>query len=69
MDRSPVFSVLLFMNMRREKVEDKLTEKKLLRIIKGLFRTDANLDFLLQMESDELEVLVVSTRERLDRSS
>ena len=57
------------MNMKLEKAEDKLTKKKLLQIIRGLLRTDANLDFLLQLDSDELEVLVVSIRERLDRSS
>ena len=55
--------------MKLEKAEDKLTKKKLLQIIRGLLRTDANLDFLLQLDSDELEVLVVSIRERLDRSS
>ena len=69
MNRSPVFSAILLMNMKLEKAEEKLTKRKLLKIIQGLLRTDANLDFLLQLDSDELEVLVVSIRERLDRSS
>ena len=68
MNRSPVFSAILLMNMKLEKAEEKLTKRKLLKIIQGLLRTDANLDFLLQLANDELEVLVATIRGRLDRS-
>ena len=68
MNRSPVFSAIVLMNMKLEKAEEKLTKRKLLKIIQGLLRTDANLDFLLQLANDELEVLVATIRGRLDRS-
>jgi hypothetical protein len=44
-----------------------LTKDKLLQIIKGLLSTDANLDFLLQLEEGELKSLVACIREGIDQ--
>ncbi len=40
--------------------------KKLVELIKKILRTDQHLDFLLKLEQDELEMLVVSIRTRID---
>jgi hypothetical protein len=44
-----------------------MDKTRLIEIIQGILNTDADLSFLLQLEEDELEVLVASIRERIDR--
>jgi hypothetical protein len=46
-------------------VEDK---QRLLRILEKLLDSEHELDFLLRLEKDELERLVVAIRGRVDRS-
>ena len=40
---------------------------ELLEIIKKLLKTDADLDFLLELSDNDLETLVVCIRERCDQ--
>ncbi len=44
-----------------------MTKEELLEIIKKLLKTDAEMDFLLRLESEELGVLVASIRDRVDQ--
>jgi hypothetical protein len=44
-----------------------MDKRRLIEIIQGILNTDADLSFLLQLEEHELEVLVASIRERIDR--
>jgi len=44
-----------------------MTKKELVEKIKELLRADADLGFLLQLEGKELETLIASIRERIDR--
>ena len=39
---------------------------KLLKILKGLLKTETNLDFLLEVKEEDLERLVAVVRERLE---
>ena len=42
-----------------------VTNENLVKIIKGLFATDEDLDFLLRLERVELETLVACIRDRV----
>ena len=44
-----------------------MTKEKLIIIIRGLLKTDADLNFLLQLRERELETLVACIRERTDQ--
>jgi len=44
-----------------------MDKERLIEIVQGILNTDADLSFLLQLQEDELEVLVASIRERIDR--
>jgi hypothetical protein len=44
-----------------------MTKEKLIEIIAGILKTEANLSFLLDLEKDELETLVACIRERIDQ--
>lgn len=46
-----------------------MDKKDLLEIIKKLLKTDADLDFLLNLTESDLETLVVCIRERYDQVS
>ena len=43
-----------------------MTKEDLIKIIQGLLKTDADLNFLLQLKESELETLVACIRERVD---
>ena len=44
-----------------------MTKEKLIEIIKGLLKTEADLSFLLQLRTGELETLVACIRARVDQ--
>ena len=44
-----------------------ITKEKLVEIIKGLLGTDADLNFLVKLDEDELETLVSCIRDRIDQ--
>ena len=44
-----------------------MTKEKLVGKIKELLKTDIDLDFLLELKKEELERLVASIRDRVDR--
>jgi hypothetical protein len=44
-----------------------MKSEELLEIIKKLLKTDANLDFLLDVPESDLETLVVCIRDRCDQ--
>ena len=46
-----------------------MTERQLIKIIKGLLGADEDLDFLLQLKRDNLETLVACIRDRVDQVS
>jgi len=43
-----------------------ITKEKLIEIIKGLLGTDADLNFLVKLDENELESLVVCIRGRVE---
>ena len=43
-----------------------MTKQELVDILKKLFRSDVELDFLLQLKEEELQTLVACVRSRLD---
>ena len=43
-----------------------MTKKKLLEIIQNILKTDADLNFLLQLEESELETLVACIRDSVE---
>ena len=44
-----------------------MENKELLEIIKKLLKTDADMDFLLELSKNDLETLVACIRERCDQ--
>jgi hypothetical protein len=42
-----------------------MTKEKLIEIVQGLLKTDADLSFLLQLKKAELETLVALIRDRV----
>ncbi|MBW2208303.1 MAG: hypothetical protein JRG79_15460 [Deltaproteobacteria bacterium] len=44
-----------------------MTKDKLIEIMQGILKTDADLRFLLQLKERELETLVACIRERVDQ--
>ena len=46
-----------------------MTERQLIKIIKGLLGADEDLDFLIQLKKDNLETLVACIRDRVDQVS
>ncbi|MCK4785450.1 MAG: hypothetical protein KAV87_16985 [Desulfobacteraceae bacterium] len=46
-----------------------MTKEELIEIIQGILKTDIDLSFLVQLEKNELETLVVCIRERVDQVS
>lgn len=44
-----------------------MTKEKLIEILRGLLKTDADLNFLLQLKKDELETLVACVRDRVEQ--
>ena len=40
-----------------------MTKEKLIEILRGLFKTDADMNFLLQLKKAELETLVACVRD------
>ena len=42
-----------------------MTKEKLIEIVQGLLKTDADLSFLLQLKKAELETLVARIRDRV----
>jgi len=44
-----------------------MTKEKLIEILRGLLKTDADLNFLLQLKKDELETLVACVRGRVEQ--
>lgn len=45
-----------------------MDNEKLVRIVRDLLKTDDELDFLKKLRREDLEKLVASIRDRLDRS-
>jgi hypothetical protein len=45
-----------------------MTKEKLIEIIQGILKTDADLDFLLQLRKTDLETLVACIRDRVERT-
>ena len=45
-----------------------ITKEKLVEIIKGLLGIDADLNFLVKLDEDELETLVSCIRGRIDQA-
>ena len=45
-----------------------MTKEKLIEILRGILRADADLSFLLKLKSNELETLVACIRERVDNA-
>jgi hypothetical protein len=45
-----------------------MNNDKLVKIIQELLRTDDGLDFLRELKKEDLEKLVASIRDRIDRS-
>ena len=43
-----------------------ITKEKLVKIIKGLLATDADLDFLMQLDGSDIETLVACIRNRVE---
>jgi hypothetical protein len=43
-----------------------MTKEELVERIKGLLKTDDDLDFLLQLKLEDLETLIANIRERVD---
>lgn len=43
-----------------------MTKQKLIGLLKGLLKTEENLDFLLELKKEDLEKLVVLIRERVE---
>ena len=43
-----------------------MTKQKLIEIIQNILKTDADLNFLLQLEKGELETLVACARDRVE---
>ena len=44
-----------------------INKEKLVEIIKGLLRTDADLNFLVKLDENELETLVACIRDRIEQ--
>ncbi|MGD2125073.1 MAG: DUF3944 domain-containing protein [Desulfobacteraceae bacterium] len=44
-----------------------MNKKKLIEIIQGILKTDADLSFLKKLKESELETLVACIRERIDQ--
>jgi len=44
-----------------------MTKKKLIKIIRGILKTDVDLSFLLQLKETDLEDLTACIRERVDQ--
>jgi hypothetical protein len=45
-----------------------MTKEKLVAIIRGLFETEIDLDFLFRLRVKELELLAACVRDRLDQT-
>jgi hypothetical protein len=45
-----------------------MTKDNLIKIIKGILKTDIDLNFLLQLKERELETLTACIRGRIDRA-
>ena len=45
-----------------------MSREKLVEIIKGLLETDANLNFLVKLDEDELESLIANIRDRVEQA-
>ena len=45
-----------------------ITKEKLVEIIKGLLGTDADLNFLVKLDENELKTLVAHIRDRIEQS-
>ena len=43
-----------------------MTKQRLIGVLKGLLKTEENLDFLLELMKEDLEKLVVMVRERIE---
>jgi len=43
-----------------------MTKEKLIEILRGLLKTDVDLNFLLQLKKAELETLVACIRDRIE---
>ena len=43
-----------------------ISKEDLIKIIKGLLKTETNLDFLLEIKKEDLERLVAMVRDRLE---
>ena len=44
-----------------------MNKEKLIKILKGILKTDMDLNFLLQLEESELEILIACVRDRLEQ--
>ena len=43
-----------------------MNKEELIKILKGLLKTETNLDFLLELKKEDLERLVAVVRDRLE---
>jgi len=43
-----------------------MNKEELVKILKGLLKTETNLDFLLELKKEDLEKLVAVVRDRLE---
>ena len=43
-----------------------MNKEELVKILRGLLKTETNLDFLLELKKDDLEKLVAVVRDRLE---
>ena len=64
--RSLRLFILDRLDVKRRKPEETLTKERLIEIVKGLLKTDLDLDFLQKMDQAELESLVACIRDRVD---
>jgi len=52
--------------MRYKRVNISLSKEELIKILKGLLKTETDLDFLLELKEDDLKRLVGIIRGRLE---
>ena len=44
-----------------------MNKEKLIKILKGILKTDIDLNFLLQLKESDLEILIACVRDRMEQ--
>jgi len=52
--------------MRYKRIDISVSKEELIKILKGLLKTETDLDFLLESKREDLEILVAVVRGRLE---